>query len=177
MCSAFTPDWGFDNSTIFLIGDVYCPNKKCLGKLCLHKKTSQSLGRSDYQCPNARLCVKCGVFLLKVKQIAFSCRSVLEFTFLNSPKSIQDVIADVYCPGEYCLNREKCKSNGGYVKTPRSIYGCDNCAAWLFVHKVPFTLEEHVKTTKTDKTRVFFAKKDVTRQIIVSKIPISVNQL
>ena len=51
MCSAFTPDCGYDNGTIVLIGDVYCPNTKRLGKLCLHKKTFQSLGRSDYQCP------------------------------------------------------------------------------------------------------------------------------
>ena len=28
MCSAFTPDYGFDKSTIILIGDVYCPNTK-----------------------------------------------------------------------------------------------------------------------------------------------------
>ena len=51
MCSAFTPDCGNDNSTIILIGDVYCPNTKCSGKLCLHKKTFQSLARNDYQCP------------------------------------------------------------------------------------------------------------------------------
>ena len=51
MCCAFTPDCGYDNSTIILIGDVYCPNTKRLGKLFLHKKTIQSLGRSDYQCP------------------------------------------------------------------------------------------------------------------------------
>ena len=50
MYSAFTPDCGYDTSTIFLIGDVYCPNTKCLVKLCLHKKTFQSLGRSDHQC-------------------------------------------------------------------------------------------------------------------------------
>ena len=91
------------------------------------------------------------------------------YIFEESPKSIQDVIGDVYCPGEYCLSREKCKSNGGFVKTPRSIYGCDNCGAWLFVHKVPFALQEHVKTTQTDKTRYFFAKKDefVIRQTFV----------
>ena len=53
MCSAFNPDCGYDNSTIILIVDVYCPNTKCLGKLCLHKKTFQSLGRSDYQCPRS----------------------------------------------------------------------------------------------------------------------------
>ena len=51
MYSAFIPDCGYDTRTIILIGDVYCPNTKCLGKLCLHKKTFQSLGRSDYQCP------------------------------------------------------------------------------------------------------------------------------
>ena len=28
----------------------------------------------------------------------------------------------------------------------------------MFVHKVPFTLQEHVKTTKTDKTRFFLLK-------------------
>ena len=33
------------------------------------------------------------------------------------------------------------------------------CGAWLFVHKVPFMLQKHVKTTKTDKTRFFFARK------------------
>ena len=77
------------------------------------------------------------------------------FIFEENPKLIQDVIGDVFCAGKYCLNIEKCKSIGGYVTTPRSIYG-----AWLFVHKVPFTLQEHVKTTKTDKTRFFFAKKD-----------------
>ena len=65
----------------------------------------------------------------------------------------------MYCPGEYCLNRKKCKSIGGYVTTPRSIYGCDNYGAWLFVQKVPFTLQEHLKTTNTDKTRFFFAKR------------------
>ena len=51
--------------------------------------------------------------------------------FEENPKSFQDVIGDVYCPGEYCLNREKCKFIGGYVTTPRSIYARDNCGAWL----------------------------------------------
>ena len=32
---------------------------------------------------NARLCVKCAIFLLKVKQIPFSCRLVKGFTFLK----------------------------------------------------------------------------------------------
>ena len=165
MCSAFTPDCGYDNSTIFLIGDVHCPNTKCLGKFCLHKKIFQSLGGCDYQCPQcASLC--------HARNIPFEDQTISFFLsfgpevyiFGENPKSIQDVIGDVFCPGEYCLNKEKCKSIGGYVTNPRSIYGCDNCGAWLFVHKVPFTLQEHVKTTETDKTRFFFARKDVTRQ-------------
>ena len=160
MCSAFTPDCGYDNSTIILIGDLYCPKTKCLGKLCLHKKTFQSLGRSDYHGPQcASVC--------QMRTIPFQGQTKTFFLslgqevciFEENPKSIQDVIGDVHCPGEYCFNREKCKSIGGYVTTPRSIYGCDKCGAWLLVHKVPFTLQEHVKTTKTDKTRFFFAKK------------------
>ena len=160
MCSAFNPDGGYDNSTIILIGDVYCPNTKCLGKLCLHNKTFQSLGRSDYQCP------QCGS-LCQVRNILFDDQTnsfflslgQLVYIFEESAKSVQDVIGDVFCPGKYCSNREKCESLGGYVTTPRSIHACGKCGAWLFVHKVPFMLQEHVKTTKTDKTRFFFARK------------------
>ena len=79
-------------------------------------------------------------------------------SFEESPKTFQDDIGDVFCPGKYCLKREKCESIGGYVTTPGSIYGCGKCGAWFFVHKVPFMLQETVKTTKTDKTR-FFARK------------------
>ena len=79
--------------------------------------------------------------------------------FGDSPKSVQDVIGDTYRPVKYCSNGEKCKSIGAYVTTPRSIYGCGKCGAWLFVHKAPFALQEHVKTTKTDKTRFLFARK------------------
>ena len=65
----------------------------------------------------------------------------------------------MYSAGKFCLNREKCEFIGGYVTTPRFIYGCGKCGTWLFLHKIPFTLQEHVKTTKTDKTRFFFAKR------------------
>ena len=165
MCST---DCGYDNSAIIINGDVYSPNTKCLGKLCLHKKTFQSLGRSDYQCP------QCGS-VCQVRNIPFEDQTNSFFLslgpwvyiFEESPKSIQDVIGDVYCPGKYCSKREKCESICGYVTTPRSIYGCGKCGGWLFVHKIPFTLQEHVQTTITDKTRFFFAKKDVTRQTIV----------
>ena len=138
---------------------MYCPNTKCSVRLCLYKKTFQSLGRSDYQSP------QCGS-VCHVRNIPFEDQRNSFFLslgqgvyiFEENPKSIQDVIGDVYCPGKYCSNREKCESLGGYVTTPRSIYACGNCGAWLFVLKIPFLLQEHVKTTKTDKTRFFFVK-------------------
>ena len=160
MRSAFIPDCGYDNSTIILIGDVYCPNTKCLGKRCLHKKNFQSLGRSDYQCP------QCGS-VCQVRNIPFEDQTNSFFLslgqgvciFEESPKSVQDIIEGVSFPSKYCSNREKCESLGGYVTTPRSIYACGKCGAWLFVHKVPIMLQEHVKTTKTDKTGFFSARK------------------
>ena len=176
MCSASTPACGHHNSTVILIGDVYCPNTKCSGKLCLHKKKFQSLGRSDYQCP------QCGS-VCQVRNIPFEEQINSFFLSLGQgvynfeeiPKSIKEVIGDVYCPREFCLNREKCESLVSYVTTPRSIYGCGKCGAWLFVHEVPFTLQEQVKTAKTDKTRLSLLKKDefVTRQRIVQKSPFS----
>ena len=92
------------------------------------------------------------------------------YIFEESPQSIQDVIGDVFCPGKYCFNREKCESLDDYVTNPRSIYGSGKCGAWFFVDKVPFTLQEHVRTTKTDKTRFFLLKRDElgTQQTMVT---------
>ena len=91
------------------------------------------------------------------------------YIFEESLKSFQDVIGDVHCPGINCSNRENWESLGGYVTTPRSIYACGKCGARLFVHKVPFMLQEHVKATKTDKTRFFLLEKGElgTQQTII----------
>ena len=73
-------DCGYDNSTIILIGDVYCPNTKCSGKLCLQKKRLLSLlVEAIINVRNAR----CAIFLLKNKQVHFSCRLVKGCTFLK----------------------------------------------------------------------------------------------
>ena len=160
MRSAFTPDCGHDNSTSILIGDVYCPNTKCSSRFCLHKKTFQSLGRSDYQCPQCAPGCQVRNILFEAQTSSFFLSlGQGVYVFEESPKSAQDVIGDVYCPGKYWSNGEKCEYIGGYVTTPRSIFRCGMCGAWLFVQKVLFMLKEHVKTTKTDKTRFFFAKK------------------
>ena len=171
MCNAFILDCGYDNSTIILIGDVYCPNTKCSGRHCLHKKTFKSRGRSNYQCPQCTSVSQVRNILFEDQRRSFFLSLGREvYIFEENPKSVREVFGDVYCPGKYCLNREKCVSIGGYVKTPRSIYGCGKCGAWFFDHKPPFTLQEFVKATKTDKTRFFFAEKDelVTGQTIVT---------
>ena len=166
MCSAFTRDCWYD---------VYCPNTKCSGKLCLHKKTFQSLGRSDYQCPQcASVCQVCIIPFEDQTNSSFLSFDQRVYIFDESPKSIQDVIGDVYCPGKYCFNREECESLDGYVTNLRPLYGCGNCGAWLFVHKVPSMLQVHVNTTKKDKTRFFFAKQKmnlVSNQQLPSNVP------
>ena len=160
MCSAFTPDCGYNNSTIILIGDVYCPNTKCSDRLCLHKKIFQSLGRSDYQCSQPGSVCQVRNFLFEDQTNSFFLSlGQGVYIFEENPKSIQDFIGDFYCPGKYWSNREKCESVGGDVTAPRSVFACGKCGAWLFSHKDPFLSQEHVKTTKTDKTRFFFARK------------------
>ena len=96
---------------------------------------------------NARLCTRCPIFHLKVKQILFS-----SYVFEEIPESIQEVIGDVYCPGKHCFNRMKCESFEGYVTTPRSIHDFANGGAWLFVRRILFTLQGLVKTTKRQST-------------------------
>ena len=124
------------------------------------QRNFQSLGRSDCQCPQcASVCQVRNLPFEDQRNSFFLSLGEGVYIFEENPKSVQDVIGDVYCSGKYCSNREKCESIGGYVTTPRSIYACGKSGAWLFAHKVPFLLQEHVKTTKTDKTRLFFARK------------------
>ena len=107
MCSTLTPECRCDNGTIIIIGDVYCPNTKCSGKLCLNKKTFQSLGIRDYQGLQCASVCQVRNVLFEDQMTSFFLsfgQSVYIFEFLSS-KTIQDVIGDVYCPGKYCLNR------------------------------------------------------------------------
>ena len=107
-----------------------------------------------------RVCVLGEEFLFEVQTKSF----LLSFghgvyIFEESPKSIQDVFGDVYCPGKYCFDREKYESVDGYVTNPRSVYGCGNFGAWFFIQKTLFMLQEHVRAIKTDRTRYFLVKK------------------
>ena len=130
MCSPFINDCVYDNSTIILIGYVIFPNTESSVKLCLHKKTFQSLGRSDYQCPQcASVCQVLQFFSADQTNFFFLLIGQRVYFFEEKQKSIQDDIGDVYCPGKHCFNREKCESLDGLITTPRSIHGYGKCGA------------------------------------------------
>ena len=156
MCSAFTPYCGNEIALLFSLGTCIVQ----IQSVWVNFACTKRLFNQDYQCPQCgSVCqVRNNPFEEQPNSFFLSPGQGV-YNFEESLKSVQDFIGDVYCPGKYCSNREKCASLGGYVTTPRSIYAWGKCGAWLFAHKVPFMLQEHVKTTETDKTRFFFAKK------------------
>ena len=81
MCSVFIPGCGYDNSTIILIRDVYCPNTTCWGKLWLTKEPFNLSAEAIINVPTAHLCDRCAMFLLKIKQVTFFWRLARRFTF------------------------------------------------------------------------------------------------
>ena len=91
MCSAFNHDFRYDNSNIKLIMNVYCLITMCSDIHCLHKKTYQSLGGSDYECPQFS-------FTSQVRETTFEEQTssfFMEysqgiFVFESTKKSIQD---------------------------------------------------------------------------------------
>ena len=88
MCSAITPDYGYDNSTFILIGDVYCPITKCLGNSWLHKRLFNLSAEAIILSPCPQSASVCQVrnLFLKIKQILFSCRLVKGFYFSRDSK-------------------------------------------------------------------------------------------
>ena len=83
MCSAFALDCGYNNSTIIVIGDVYCPHTKCLVNFACTKRLFNLSAEAIISARNAYLCARCGIFLLKVNQSPFSCHLVKVFTILK----------------------------------------------------------------------------------------------
>ena len=59
-----------------------------------------------------------------------------------------EAFGDVYFCNGSC-NREKYQLLDGHVTTLRSIYVC---GAWSLVHKLTFTIKQHVRTTEPYKT-------------------------
>ena len=83
MCSAFTPDCGYDNTTIILIGDVYCPKQGVQIDIACTKRLFNLSAEAIIIVRNVGLCPRCAIVLLKNKQIPFSCHLVKWCTFLK----------------------------------------------------------------------------------------------
>ena len=150
---------GMTIAWFFLLGTCIVQIQSVWVNFACTKRLFNLLAKAIINVRNVGLCARCAKFVLKIKQIPFLVAWWRVYIFEASPKSFQDVIGNLYCLGKYCSSIEKCESLGGYVTTPRSIYACGKCETWLFVHKVLFTLQEHLNSTKTDKTRFFFARK------------------
>ena len=108
---------------------------------------------------NRRLCARCAITFLKIKQIPFSCRLAKRFTFLRVQKQFNMLLKLSIFLASTVSTDTKTEPLDGYVTTTRSIHGCEKCGAWLFNSRVPFTLREHIRTTKADITRFFLLKK------------------
>ena len=108
---------------------------------------------------NAILCARCAIFPLKIKHIPFFCRLAKGFTFLKRAKN------------QFKMLLEMCFVLASFVATE------GNASLWTVMSQLldPFVVvesvepgclftkiflcykrQEHVKTTKTDKTRCFF---------------------
>ena len=163
ICSGFTPDCGYDNSTIILIGDVYCPNSKCSGKLCLHKQTFQSLGSRQTRLSMSATMRVC------VPGAQYSFWRSNEFFFLSFGPSILHLWKESKMNsrfyGRFVLSwqvlfqQREMRISWWLCNNSEINYGCGKLGAWLFVQKVTLMLQEHVKTTITDKIRFVFDKK------------------
>ena len=96
-CSTFDPDCCYDNSIIEFIGNVRCPLKTRSGKLCLHKKTFNDLGRTDYQYRKfASTCqVRNVPFENQTNSFPLLCGLVI-YVFEETQKSIEDSSGDLY---------------------------------------------------------------------------------
>ena len=101
MCSAFAPDCGFDNSTIILIVDVFCQNMKCSCKLCLQKKTFQSLARNDYQCPQCASLCQVSNIIFEAQANSFSLSLSQGVYMLKRLQNQFKILLVIYCPSKY----------------------------------------------------------------------------
>ena len=75
----------------------------------------------------------------------------VEATMTSEELTTREAVGDAYCFNKSC-NGEQCEFFDAHVTTSTSIYVC---GAWSLVHKVPFTKQQHIKLTKTDKQRYF----------------------
>ena len=83
MCSAFTPIVAMAIALLFSLGTCIVQIQSVQVDFACTKSFFKLSEEAIINARNARLCVRCALFLLKIKQIPFSCRLVKGFTFLK----------------------------------------------------------------------------------------------
>ena len=117
----------------------------------MHKKIFQSLGRSDYQCPQCKsMCQVCNKPFEKQTNLFFSRFVQKIFIFEENQNPFQDKIAIVFsptCPSRNCV----------YVSTieTSSFYDCKKCKDCSRVLNIPLRNRFHYGA-KTDKHVVWW---------------------
>ena len=92
---------------LFSLRTCIAQMQSVLCKICLHKRTIKSLGRSDYQSPQCgSLCQVRNILFEEHTNSFFLSLGQGVYIFEETPESIREVFGDVYCPGEFCPNRE-----------------------------------------------------------------------
>ena len=83
MCSAFTPIVAMTIALLFSLGTYHVKIQSVQVDYACTKRLFNLSAEAFIKARNAGLCARCAIFLLKIKQIPFSCRLVKGFTFLK----------------------------------------------------------------------------------------------
>ena len=104
ICSTFTTDSLYDNSTFSPIENVYGPNESFSEEQCIHKKTFQSLETCHYQCPQTESTIHMRCFPFEKHTFLFFLKCDQKIYFSEKTQySIQNDIGDVFC--STCRNK------------------------------------------------------------------------
>ena len=141
---------------LFSLGTCIVQLQNVRVKFACTKKTFQSLGRSEYQCPQCTSVFQKRNFPFEDQTNSFSSPLVKGLSFLKRLQNQFNRLLEMCIVLASIVSTEKSDNLDIYVTTPISIYASGKRGVWLLVQKV---LQEHVKTTTTEKTRLFFAKK------------------
>ena len=99
MCSASTPDCGYENSTLLLaLGTCIVWIQRFRVNFACTKRLFNHSAEAIINFRNARLCARCSIFLLKIKLFPFSCRLGKGFTFLKRVQKQLNMLL------ELCIN-------------------------------------------------------------------------
>ena len=117
---------------------MYRPNELYYGKPCRQRKTNQSLGKSDSQCPYCTFTAQGRKFPFKANNFIFlEVWPKVFCLFENIQITIQEILRDVCCPGRFC-SRQKCVYVHTWKENDELWYECLKCKTWCYVLNIPF---------------------------------------